>query len=103
MINRNGNILWGIIFVLVGIGFLGKVFNIWTFSFTSIDGWWTLFIIIPCCISLISRGPGKANIIGLTIGLILLLDQVNIIRGISVFDMAIPVVLIVIGIRFFFK
>lgn len=103
MKNTKSNILWGSLFILVGIGFIGKVFNVCNFSFSLFDGWWTLLIIIPCCISLFSRGPKKANIIGLAIGLVLLLDQINIIRGISVFDLFIPIILIGIGISFFFQ
>lgn len=103
MKNTNGNIVWGSLFILVGIGFIGKVFGIWNFCFNLFDGWWTLLIIVPCCISLFSRGPKKGNIIGLAIGLVLLLDQINIIRGISVFDLFIPIILIGIGISFFFQ
>lgn len=103
MKNTNGNILWGIAFILVGIGFFGKMLGIWNFCFTSFNGWWTLLIIVPCCISLFSHGPKKVNIIGLAIGLVLLLDQINIIRGISVFDLFIPIILIGIGISFFFQ
>lgn len=103
MKNTKSNILWGIFFILVGIGFTGKALNLWNFSFNLFDGWWTMIIIVPCCISLSNHGPRKMNLIGLVIGLLLLLDQVNIIRGISVFDLFIPIILIVIGVSFFFR
>lgn len=99
----NGNILWGSAFILVGIGFIGKILGIWDFCFDTFDGWWTMIIIIPCCISLINSGPRKGNLIVLAIGLLLLLEQLNIIQGISVFNLIIPIILIAIGISFFFQ
>lgn len=101
--NTKSNILWGIIFILVGLGFFGKIFGIWNFNFNLFDGWWTFIIIVPCCISLFSHGPKKINTIGLSVGLVLLLDQTNIIRGISVFDLCIPLILIGIGVSFFIQ
>lgn len=103
MRNAKGNIIWGILFILVGIGFAGKIFGIWDLNFHLFDGWWTMFIIVPSCINLMNRGPRKGNIIGLAVGLLLLLDQLNIFKKISVFDLSIPVILIAIGISFFFK
>lgn len=103
MKNRNHNVLWGITFILLGIGFIGNVFGIWNFSLTAFEGWWTLFIIVPCGISLFSYGPKKGNIIGLAIGLVLLLNEINIIKGISVFDLSISILFIGIGVSFFFK
>lgn len=103
MKNAKGNILWGSLFILAGIVFIGKVYGIWNFCFKLFDGWWTFLIIAPCCISLFCRGSKKANIIGLAIGLVLLLDQTNIIRGVSVFDLFIPISLIGIGISFFIR
>lgn len=103
MKNTKSNILWGVLFILVGLGFFGQVFGIWNLGFNLFDGWWTLIIIVPCCISLINRGPKKINMIGLVVGILLLLDQVNMIRGISVFNLFIPIILVVFGLSFFIK
>ena len=41
------NFLWGLFFIIIGIGFLGEALNLWNFELF-FPGWWTLFIIIPC-------------------------------------------------------
>ena len=52
-----GNKLWGILLIVLGVIFGGNatgLFNINIFF----DGWWTLFIIIPCFISLFTERNG---------------------------------------------
>ena len=45
--NKISNLLWGCIFIVVGV-----IFGLNALNITSIniffDGWWTLFIIVPC-------------------------------------------------------
>ena len=52
-----GNILWGI--VLIGLGIVLGI-NALSIAYIDIffDGWWTLFIIIPCFIGLFSDRDG---------------------------------------------
>ena len=65
-------ILWGIVLVLIG-----GIFGLNELGITSINvffnGWWTLFIIVPCFIGLLTQYEKKGNIIGLLVGIILLL------------------------------
>ena len=69
MRSRLSNILWGLFFILIGIGFAGNAFNLWDFNLF-FPGWWTLFIIIPCGISILQDGFHSGSCIGLAIGVI---------------------------------
>ena len=64
--------LWGIVLVAVGV-----ILALNAFGFTSIDiffdGWWTLFIIVPCVIGLCTDYDKSGHIIGICIGVFLLL------------------------------
>ena len=77
MRNKVSNSLWGLIFILAGVAFLGNAYDWWGGFNLFFDGWWTLFIIIPCAISIIRHGFNAGSIIGLGIGIILLLSSFN--------------------------
>ncbi len=100
--NRTSNILWGIAFIIIGIGFAGKAFDMWDFNLF-FDGWWSLLIIIPCGISIIQNGPRSGNIVGLIIGLILLLVAQDIIRWSTIGNLIVPLILVIIGLGFIFR
>lgn len=94
--------LWGIIFIIVGL-ILGlnalEITNINIFF----DGWWTLFIIVPCFINLFDEREDKTgNLIGLGIGLSFLLAAQNIIRFEMILKLIVPFILVMIGISFLF-
>lgn len=100
MNKKLSNVLWGLAFIVVGIGIAGNVFDLWDFRFF-FRGWWTLFIIVPCVISMIDNGVKIGNSIGLLIGVLLLVDKLFYIRiaGKLIF----PIILILIGISIIFK
>ena len=66
MKNRISNIIWGLLLIIVGIGYAGDTLGFWNFTIF-FAGWWTLFIIIPCIVSLIQRGVNGGNLIGLVL------------------------------------
>ena len=84
--------------VILGINFLG-IAKIDIFF----EGWWTLFIIIPCFIGILKDNDKKGSIIGLIIGVLLLLVARNIIDFEIVWKLFLPIILIVLGISFIFK
>lgn len=96
------NMLWGIVLIAVGI-----VLGLNALDITNIDlffdGWWTLFIIIPCFIDLFKDKDKTGNIVGLVIGIFLLLSCQGLIDFSSLWKMVVPVVLILIGLSFIFK
>lgn len=96
------NIILGLILILIGI-----VVGTNSLGITNINiffaGWWTLFIIIPCFIGLLSEDKKTGNIIGLLIGIALLLCCQNVLDFELIWKLALPVALIIIGISFVFK
>ncbi len=97
-----GNILWGLLFIGIGVGLIGNIFEIWDYKIF-FDGWWTLFIIVPAVISMIQGGIKTSNLIMLAIGGVLLLDRQEIIPDGMLFKFAAPVVLIIIGLTIISK
>lgn len=96
------NIMWGLIFIVVGMGFAGNAFNLWDFELF-FDGWWTLFIIIPCAASLIKNGFNSSSLIGLLIGIMLLLSARDIIDGSILGKLWLPIIFVLIGINMILK
>ncbi len=97
MRSKLSNVLWGLFFIVLGVGFAGNAFNAWDFNLF-FAGWWTLFIIIPCAISIIQNGPNTGSIIGLTIGILLLLAQQDVFDMQVVGKLIFPLILVIIGI-----
>lgn len=100
--NKTSNLLWGILLIVIGI-----IFGLNALDITDIniffDGWWTLFIIIPCFIDLFKEKDKTGNIIGLVIGISLLLASNNIIDFNLIWKLAFPIALVIIGLSLIFK
>ncbi len=96
------NILWGFIFIGVGVGLIGNIFKLWDYT-VFFHGWWTLFIILPALVSMIQSGIRVGNMVVLGVGILLLLDQQNVIRDGLVYKFAAPGVLIIIGLAILSK
>ena len=101
MRNKLSNALWGIFFIAIGIGIAGDVVNIWDFELF-FEGWWTLFIIIPCFISMIQTGFGVGSTLGFIIGVLLFMSY-RVDFNFSLWRLIVPVVLIFIGLRIMFQ
>lgn len=71
-------IVWGFVLVAVGIAFLLNALGVTDFE-VFFDGWWTLFIIIPCLIGLFTERDKVGNLFGLVIGIVLLLWRQGIV------------------------
>ena len=65
-------IIWGIILIAVGALFALNALGLTTFHLF-FDGWWSLFIIIPCTIGLFTERDKTGNLIGIAVGVFLLL------------------------------
>lgn len=98
-------ILTGLIFIVIGIGYVGKFAGIWPEFTVFFPGWWTLFIIIPMLFSVVNDGPGVFNVAVLLIGVALLLsnDAYGIIEFKQFIWIALAALLILIGIRIIFE
>ena len=91
-------ILWGAVLIAIGV-----IFSLNAFGITEIkvffDGWWTLFIIVPCFIGIFTDREKTGNIIGLLIGLFLLLCCQNVLSFGMLWKLAIPAVIVIIGLK----
>ena len=100
--NNMKSILWGVVLVLLGVlvgtNSLG-ITNIDIFF----DGWWSLFIIIPCFIGLFSNEDKTGNIIGLLVGVILLLGMNDILDLDKMWKLIVPSIIVIIGLSLIFK
>ena len=96
------NKLWGLLFITIGL-----IFGLNALEITNIniffDGWWTLFIIIPCFINLFKEGEKIGNVIGIIIGVFLLLSCRGILSFEILFKLLGPIILVLIGLSFIFK
>ena len=91
-------ILWGAVLIAIGVIFSLNAFGI-TDNKVFFDGWWTLFIIVPCFIGIFTDREKTGNIIGLLIGLFLLLCCQNVLSFGMLWKLAIPAVIVIIGLK----
>ena len=96
MKNKN-SILWGIVLVALGAVFAMKALGVGVDIV--FEGWWTLFIIVPCGIGLFTEREKLGNIIGICIGVLLLLAVREVITFSMLWDLLIPVIVILIGLK----
>lgn len=95
------SIIWGVVLVLLGV--------IWGLNAAGItqielffDGWWTLFIIVPCAVGLFTGGDKTGNLIGIVIGGALLLAAQDIISYGMLWKLAVPAIIVIIGLKMIF-
>ena len=96
--DKLNRILWGLVFIVLGVIIALNVFNIIDFNIF-FRGWWTLFIIVPCFIGLFDNTNESkvGNIVGLVIGVLLLLMCNNLIRFDIIIKLFIPAIFVIIG------
>ena len=94
-------VLWGIAFIVVG-----GILALNAFGYTNIEiffnGWWTLFIIVPCFIGIFSEREKTGNLIGLAIGVFLLLCCQNVLEFDMLWKLAFPAIIVIIGLKLIF-
>lgn len=96
------NILWGLVLILIGFVIGGNSLGITNINLF-FDGWWTLFIIVPCFIGLFKENEKTGNVIGLLIGIALLLACQDIMDFDIIAKLWFPAILVCIGISIIFK
>ncbi len=89
--------LWGCILVALGV-----ILGINALGIAHINiffpGWWTLFIIVPCAVELVTSRHKGGPLVGLIIGLWLMLSCMGILSFGMFWKLLIPVVLVIVGI-----
>lgn len=94
-------IVWGIVLVAVGILLALNAFGVTDFELF-FDGWWTLFIIVPCAVGLFSGDDATGNLIGLLIGVFLLLSCQDVLDFDMLWKLVLPAIIIIVGVKLIF-
>ena len=92
------SVLWGIVLIAAGVIWALNELNITNIN-VFFDGWWTLFIIVPCGIGLVTEREKTGNIIGIVIGVFLLLCCQDILSFSMLWKMLVPAIIIIIGLK----
>ena len=95
-------ILWGVVFIAIGALFALNALDITNVN-VFFDGWWSLLIIIPCAIELISGNDRIGSFVCLCIGVLLLLAAQDVISFALVLKLAAPAAFILIGIKIIYS
>lgn len=93
---NTSSVIWGLILVAVGIILGGNALGIFDIK-VFFDGWWTLFIIVPCVAGLFTEKDKTGNLIGLTVGVFLLLACQKVVSFDMLWKMILPVIIVLIG------
>ena len=92
------SVLWGIVLIAAGVLLALNLFNITDINLF-FDGWWTLFIIVPCAIGLFTEREKTGNLIGIAIGVLLLLCCQDILSFAMVWKLIVPAIIVIIGLK----
>jgi len=96
MRKRISSVLWGIIFIIIGIGIAGSMAGLWEIR-PFFSGWWTLFLIVPAFISIIEKGIHVFNSLCLLLGAALMACCRGVMEWDVLYRLMVPVVFLVIG------
>ena len=96
------NMLWGLTFIVLGVMIGLNSFGVTHIDFF-FDGWWTLFIILPCFIEIFRSKVKILNVIGIATGFALLLFCQRIFSLEMLWKLSLPTILVLIGISLVFK
>ena len=90
------NFLWGVIFIILGLLMGANTLGLISFSLF-FKGWWTLIIILPCLVGLITEKDKVGNSVFLAVGVILLLKEQGILNFDLIVKLIVPLSLIAYG------
>ena len=97
------SIVWGLILITLGVILGGNALGIFDIN-VFFDGWWTLFIIVPCTVGLITdSGERTGHLIGLVVGVCLLLACQNVVSFGKLWQLLLPAIVIIIGVSMICK
>ncbi len=95
---RLKTVLFGLLVVA-----LGTVWGLNLLNITDIDilfdGWWTLFIIVPCFFGLLTDRDKLGNLIALLAGVLLLLSCQDVFGDIEIWKLFLPILIVGVGLN----
>jgi predicted membrane protein len=95
---KMGNVFWGILLVIAGVTLALNKLDILEINIF-FDGWWTLFIIIPCAVGLFTEREKTGNVIGVIIGVCLLLCCRDILSFDMLWELLVPAIIVILGLK----
>ncbi|MBQ3318611.1 hypothetical protein IJG76_01170 [Candidatus Saccharibacteria bacterium] len=96
------SIIWGVAIIALGVIFGGNALGLFNIN-VFFDGWWTLFIIIPSLVGLVTDKDKISNLIFLSAGIILLLAAQNVFSFDVAWKAILAIALVVAGIAIIVK
>ena len=93
--------VFGLALIVAGLLWILSVFGVFSFDFST-EGWWTLFIIVPCLFGLFTDKNKVGPCIGIVMGVLLLLAARNIITWQMMWQLGIAVAVIGLGVMLLF-
>lgn len=90
-------IIIGLIVIAIGVAYAGDILDFWDVKF-SFAGWWSLFVIVPAVVSMVSGGINMFNVIIAGVGVLLLVGAQGILPNNNGYKLIFPYVIIVVGI-----
>ncbi len=99
---KMSSIIWGIVLIGAGVLFALNALNI-TDVDVFFEGWWTLFIIVPCAAGLFTQREKTGNVIGLLIGVFLLLCCQDVLSFSLAWKLLVPAIIVFIGLKMVFR
>ena len=92
------SVIWGIVLIAAGLLFALNALNITNINIF-FDGWWTLFIIVPCAVGLFTEREKTGNIIGIAVGVFLLLCCQGILSFSMLWKLLVPAIIVIVGLK----
>lgn len=97
--NNFVGIVLGLLFLVIGVGYLAEALDLIPEFTIFFDGWYSLFVIVPCFCGLCGKGGGKIGyLIGIAIGLFFLLSAQGVLDGDKLWAVSLAVICVLIGI-----
>lgn len=94
-------ILWGLVFVTVGVLLALNAFEIISFNLF-FKGWWTLFMIVPGVIGFVTEKQKRGWLFVLAVGVILLLCSREILQYSLLWKLVLPTFIVILGLEMLF-
>ena len=95
-------IIWGLAIIALGVIFGGNAIGLFNFDMF-FDGWWTLFIIVPSAVSLITEKERLQSLAFLGAGIIMLLAAQHVFEWEVAWKAILALFLILIGLSIIFR
>lgn len=95
---RLGKILWGLVLAAIGVLLALNALEIVNVDIF-FEGWWTLLIIVPCAINLLTEREKMGSLAGIAIGVVLLLCCRDILSFDLIGKLIWPALIVFVGLK----